>query len=274
MRTLSRYDLWLCALMLWGATFCAALSVITLLRLPLGLAAVLFVPGYLLQSVFFPQLYEVSLIARLGYSFAFSLALAILIGLILNLTVGLQPIYLIMAITAAGMLLIWVAWWRRNSAEQGFAPPLQNLAAPARNRSLLMTVLLLCVGEFVLLVLFLLVVNPTNDNLTEFYLLEPTSRQAENLPTTLKTNERVNVVLGIVNREGQTHEYRVEILINGQKSGGAGGWRINSNGKLEVNLSFIPKTGGADVPVLFRLYRAGDTAPHRSLRLVIPNISS
>jgi uncharacterized membrane protein len=273
MKILSRYDLWLCAALLWGATFCAAFGITAFLRLPLGLVAVLFVPGYLVQVAIFPQAFEISPFARLGYSFGLSLALMLLIGLSLNFTAGLSPLYLLMAVTAVGMLVIWAAWWRRaNLAEETPLSPAQS-PAPSRSSGTVLAIMLLCVGELALVVLFLLVVTPAATNLTEFYILEPTTRQAENLPVLAKNGETVNVVLGILNREGQTHEYRVEVLVNGQPSGTAGGWRINPNGKLEVSFAFTPKVTGLNVPVLFRLYRTGDTTPHRTLRLILPAIT-
>lgn len=273
MRILARYDLWLCAALLWGATFCAAFSVITLLRLPLGLVAVLFVPGYLVQAVLFPRPTGLTPISRLSYSLSFSLGLVLVIGLILNFTTGLETLYLLMTLTACGMLIIWLVWWRRTThEEERVISPAMALPAPKRNAGLLLTIMLLCIGELVLLMLFLLVVAPANDNLTEFYILDPATRQAEKFPQSAKTGEPINVVLGIANREGRTQEYRVEILINGQAGGNTGGWRINPNAKLEVNLTFVPRISGEKVPVLFRLYRSGDSKPFRTLRLIIPAI--
>jgi uncharacterized membrane protein len=57
---------------------------LSLLRIPLGLAYVLFIPGYLLQAFLFPRLDDLDGIERMGLSLGLSVALVPLLALLLD----------------------------------------------------------------------------------------------------------------------------------------------------------------------------------------------
>jgi len=97
---------------------------ISVVRIPLGLLMVLFVPGYSLIAALFPQKKDLDGIERLALSFGLSIAVVPLIGLGLNYTpwgIRLTPVVISLALFTLAMA--GAAHWRRLNllAEERFA---------------------------------------------------------------------------------------------------------------------------------------------------------
>ena len=85
------------------------------LRIVLGLAFMLFSPGYALIAALFPQKGSLGGIERIALSFGLSIAVVPLIGLILNYTpwgIGLYPI--LVSILSFILVMLGVAYFRRR----------------------------------------------------------------------------------------------------------------------------------------------------------------
>ena len=92
------------------------LGSIAVVRIPLGLLMVLFVPGYSLIAALFPKRTDLDGIERLALSFGLSIAVVPLIGLGLNYTpwgIRLTPVVISLAIFA--ILMALAARLRRQS---------------------------------------------------------------------------------------------------------------------------------------------------------------
>ncbi len=110
---------------------------ISVVRIPLGLAMVLFVPGYALIAALFPKKDDLDGIERLALSFGLSIAVVPLIGLGLNYTpwgIRLTPVVISLAFFTIAMTA--VAYWRRMAlaAEDRFAVPFREGVASSRKR--------------------------------------------------------------------------------------------------------------------------------------------
>ena len=86
-----------------------------LLRIVLGLAFVLFLPGYVIASALFPKAEDIDSIERIALSFGISIAVVPLIGLLLNYSpwgIKLYPILVSMFLLIVSVSII--AWFRRS----------------------------------------------------------------------------------------------------------------------------------------------------------------
>ena len=89
---------------------------ISVVRIPLGLLMVLFVPGYTLIAALFPKMKDLDGIERVALSFGLSIAVVPLIGLGLNYTpwgIRLTPVVVSLALFTLAMAA--AAHWRRLS---------------------------------------------------------------------------------------------------------------------------------------------------------------
>ncbi len=114
------YSLWAWAVA--GLAVLAALLVaagsewLTPLRLPLGLVAVFFLPGYALLEALYPRSEKLSQLEIMGLSIALSLAIVPLAGLLLSFTPWrVRPLPVAVTLTAITSILVLVASYRKYS---------------------------------------------------------------------------------------------------------------------------------------------------------------
>ena len=201
------------------------LALLSPLRLALGFAFVLFVPGYWLTSALFPSREDIDGIERLGLSLGLSVAWVPVLALILDRLPALFP-----GVLPPGGLRLWpiligtlasvfifaaVALWRRSRlpAGEAYLPnPIRPRAwwraqpLPDRRLYLLVSGVLLLA---LLAVAWVLLVPSPDEFMTEFYMLGPEGL-AENFPRQAAPGELLAVTLGLANRERDAHTYRVE----------------------------------------------------------------
>ncbi len=211
------------------------------LRIAFGLPFLLFFPGYTLVAALFPDKSTLGTIERIALSFGFSIVVAPVVGLMLNMVwaIRLYPILISLALFVAAMSA--VAWYRRRRVEQDDRPDLVvDLPLGSRGRPSLLDA-----GVSVILVLALLgavaamvhfVVNPkTGDRFTEFYIVG-----AESWPEEIAAGEEAAVVLGITNREGEAMVYEAEVLVGGSRLAIVGPTELGHGKTWEDRISFIP----------------------------------
>lgn len=104
------------------------------------------------------------------------------------------------------------------------------------------------------------------EKFTELYILG-SENKAEGYPEELVVGEEVNVTVGIINREYEVVSYRLEVEIDGVKSGEAGTVVLDHNEKWEGIASFTPRKSGRSQKVEFLLYRQGQSEAYRSVYL-------
>lgn len=79
--------------------------------------------------------------------------------------------------------------------------------------------------------------------------------------------EEGKVMVGIINREGKSVTYRVEIMIDGVKNNEVGPVTLEHNEKWEVIAGFTPNRAGSNQKVEFLLYRQGQSEVYQRLYL-------
>jgi len=244
------------------------------LRLLLGLAFVLFIPGYVFQAALFPRADDLDGPERLALSFGLSIAVIAPIALILDTLpwgIRLWPI-----VTAEGLFIAvcsLVAWYRRwrLPEEERFRLVVKVdvkgwWAAQDRTNRILYGIVTGAILTATISAIALVVLPKPGEYFTEFYILGPEGL-AENYPREAVVGQPVTVTVGIANHEGVPAEYRLVVTSEEHLVGQAGPVRLEPGATDERVVSFVPMVAGDDVKVVFWLYREGVEEPYRSLRL-------
>ena len=92
------------------------------------------------------------------------------------------------------------------------------------------------------------------DSYTEFYLLDR-DKKADYYPSELAVGEEGEVIAVIVNREGETTVYNLEIVLDGEITGDIGPINLDQAEKWEQGVTFTPTRDGPDQKVEFLLYK-------------------
>ncbi|XRO75826.1 DUF1616 domain-containing protein [Methanocaldococcus sp. 28A] len=194
-----------------------------ILRKGLGMAFVIFFPGYVFINVLFPKNKELDNIERLALSFGLSIAIVPLIGLILNYTSwGLRLIPILVSLTIFNLIFGILAIYRRAKAKEPWIPiiDIEKLKKElewdkASKLDKALTVILLIAIISSIATLFYVITHPKpGEKFTEFYILGPNGK-ASDYPTELFVGEEGRVIIGIVNHEYRNVTYYVEVwLVN------------------------------------------------------------
>lgn len=244
----------------------------TPIRIILGLPFVLFFPGYVLISALYPRRDDLDGIERLALSLGLSLAVVPLIGLVLNYTpwgIRLTPILISLAIFIAGCSLVAARKRKVLSPTERFPADVRPVIQALRHLPwTTVGVSAIVIG----LVLFLgfrfgvLGGSRVGETFTEFYVLGP-SGKAEGYPRRLFVGQAGEVVLGIVNHEGNNVQYSIQIKMGDQLLKTIGPISLGHEQKWEAKTVFSPRQSGRRVKVEFLLFKDGTTTPYRSLHL-------
>ncbi|AEK73109.1 hypothetical protein GQS_06055 [Thermococcus sp. 4557] len=195
----------------------------SLARKALGLAFVLFFPGYVFITALFPNRPELDNLERLALSFGLSIAVVPLIGLGLNYTPwGIRLIPILVSLTAFNIVFSLIAIHRRTGAFEPWIPwitleqvkrELEWDESSKLDRAL--TVILIIAIITSIGTLGYVVTHPKQgEAFTEFYILGPEGI-ADNYPTELRVGQNGTVIIGIVNHEHRNVTYHVQIwLVN------------------------------------------------------------
>ena len=195
----------------------------SLARKALGLAFVLFFPGYVFITALFPNRKELDNLERLALSFGLSIAIVPLIGLGLNYTPwGIRLTPILVSLTFFNVLFGVVAVYRRINAIEPWIPRIdvQKLKEElewekASKLDKALTVILIIAIISSIATLGYVITHPKpGEKFTEFYILGPNGKAAD-YPTELFVGENATVILGIANHEYRNVTYHVEVwLVN------------------------------------------------------------
>jgi uncharacterized membrane protein len=246
------------------------------LRILLGLAFMLYVPGYLLQVLLYPRRGDLDSVERLGLSIGLSIALVPLTALLLDyLPWGLHFWPIVLGQSLLVLLLLLAALARRLSlpATETYEPVLHpRVKAWWRNLELVDRRLYLLAGGALLLAVIALAwvyfVPPPNEFMTEFYMLGK-SGLAEDYPREIAAGQVVSITIGISNREEVISTYNILVKLGDQVIGRAGPMTLENNAIWEQPMEFSIPEVGEDQQVMFILEREGQQSPYRTLRLWI-----
>ena len=249
------------------------------LRTVLGMAFVLFLPGYTVVAALFPRRADLSGPERLAYSMGLSLALVPLVAMLLNFTpwgIAQLPIAISLALVIVGTAT-W-ALYRRLRVSQNDAWSLRPHRAVVflrerwrserpLNRVLVTVFALSCLG-FVATLVYAVVTPRVSESFTEFYVLDPAGR-TESYPQRLGPGQEAMVTLGVVNREQKPETYRVEVLLDGDKISEISPFQLDNQGRWQQDISFRTFSSGGRQMLQFLLYQGESGQLSRSLHLWI-----
>ena len=255
------------------------LASLAVVRIPLGLVMVLFVPGYSLIAALFPRMNDLDGIERVALSFGLSIAVVPLIGLGLNYTpwgIRLTPVVVSLALFTLAMAA--AAHWRRLSL-----PSEDRLAIHFReNMSLLkqgilteekgrldkaLTIILVITIMMSIAALVYVIVTPKQgEKFTEFYILGPGGK-AYDYPTEVQAGNKSTVIVGVVNHEYALVNYSLQMNLNNttiQRKN----LTLQQNQTWQEPVSYVLIKTGDQQKLEFFLYKDGNmTAPYRDLHL-------
>ena len=101
-------------------------------------------------------------------------------------------------------------------------------------------------------------VTPQEANkFTEFYILNADGKVGD-YPEKVVVGNPIDIILGVINHEYKSADYKVEIQMEGAEVGEANIGTLANQQKWEQKVSFIPQVVGANQTVNFILYKDGE----------------
>jgi uncharacterized membrane protein len=251
------------------------------LRLALGLAYVLFVPGYCLTAALFPRADDIDGIERIGLSLGLSVAWVSVLALLLDrLPWGLRLWPIVLGELLSILVFMAVALWRRKRlpAAEAYAPELawrprpwwRELPQFEKRIYGLVAGALLVAG---LAAAWVFLVPSPSQFMTEFYMLGADGL-AESYPREAAVDQEIGVTLGVMNRERDERSYRVEVWAVDPWTEGrrqlvaqAGPVDLAVGSGREWPIAWQMPWAADDQVVELLLFSGDEAEPYRSLRL-------
>jgi len=240
-------------------------------RIISGLLLVLFFPGYMLVSLFFPERSGLGSIERIALSFGISIAVVSLLGLILNYTtVGLGLISILTSLVIFIITIGIAAFIRRYHLPEyrrftctpclywkNVLSEIKEERPEARSRWLYSGLLILlfiavvtCAGA----IIFTITTMETTERFTEFYILGVDGK-AQNYDRQIKYDESVKVIVGIINTEQEATSYRLTVNMDNTTTFEIPLIVLNTKEKWEQVVEFKPTSLGLNQKVEYQLYK-------------------
>jgi len=203
-------------------------------------------------------------IERVALSFALSIAVVALIGLILHYTVWgirLYPILTSLTVFVLGASIIALVRRRRLAEDERLAISFSLRLHPWRGQNrldkILSVILIVAILGATGTIGYVIATPKQAERFTEFYVLGPEGK-VEGYPEELTVGETATVIAGMVNHEHEDVSYRVEITIGGNKHGEVTPIVLGQEEKWEQEVSFTPGKVGEKQKVEFVLYKNGE----------------
>lgn len=237
-------------------------------RIILGIILVVFLPGYALTSAIFPKKNDIDAIERLALSFGLSIAIVPLIGLILNYTpygIKLYPVTITISTFVIVTSAIGYLRQQKLPPDERFHVTIKNnlFTSPSTGKldKALSACLLITIVTALGCLAYTLAQPKQGERYTEFYIVG-TAGKAEGYPQQIALGESANIVIGIINHENQIANYRVIIKVDGVENTEINMGALNSEEKLERQISFTPKAIGKRQKIEFQLYLNNESKPY------------
>ncbi|WP_056934796.1 DUF1616 domain-containing protein [Thermococcus barophilus] len=227
----------------------------SLLRKALGLAFVLFFPGYVFITSLFPNKKELDNLERLALSFGLSIAIVPLIGLGLNYTPwGIRLIPILVSLTIFNLIFGILAVYRRAKAIDPWIPRISiemlkeelEWGKASKLDKALTVILVIAIISSIATLAYVITHPKPGEKFTEFYILGPNGKAAD-YPTELFVGENATIILGIANHEYRNVTYYVEVWL--------------------VNLTYDFNTNTTHIYNMYLLDRFNVTLPHKPVNI-------
>ncbi|MFC1909486.1 DUF1616 domain-containing protein, partial [Chloroflexota bacterium] len=189
------------------------------IRIVLGVPFVLFFTGYAFIAALFPERERMNATERIALSFAMSIVIVPLIGVILGHTaLGLRLEPILYSVSSFILITSIIAWIRRKQLpeQKRFGIEFQltspNWGESVRDKVLSIALAVTIMGA--LGVLGYVIATPeTEEQFTEFYVVG-VGGNGRDYPSQFVLGEADSVTLRVVNREQQAVSYHLEVRID------------------------------------------------------------
>jgi len=247
---------------------------LSMLRIPLSLVNILFVPGYLLQAFIFPYHSDLDGLERAGLSLGLSVALLSILALLIDRSPWGIGIWTITLGQSGVILLLATLGYIRGLSLSGSLAYVPTLATYLRSWwsnlqkidrrmiSLLIAVLLIAS----LIVGFNFYLSDSTRFMTEFYILG-VEGLAEDYPRKVDAGETINMIAGINNLEGESATYSIMLKYSDQQLVSFDNLTLQKDSKWQGEIVFAMPQTGEDQPVDILLARENYPFPYRTLRI-------
>jgi len=247
-------------------------------RVVLGLLVTLFFPGYALQGILFPKIYELESYERYGIAFALSIAMIPPIAMLLDRSpLDLSPVPVVLTESLLVIVLCLVAIYRRSTLSEHRRARIvigTSLFRWLRQTSglnrFISAILIVSATVAIVAALATIFVPGPSNYFTEFYLLS-NEGLTENYPQRGTVGEPLEVIVGVHNLERARVEYRVEAYDQptDELLGNTPSFLLEPEEDLELRVRFVPVQPGENRRIEFRLFKDEDTTPYRVIHLWI-----
>ena len=253
------------------------------IRTALGLPLLLFLPGYALIAMLFPEKSGLEGMERIALSIAMSASVLPLIGLALGYTSwGIHKTPLLASFSAFTLTMLVVAYVRRRRlpADRVFEVPFKTLAftliSGGEPKSKTEKSLRIVLALFFLILIgtgaHAVLVPQEKEPFTEFYILG-TNGMADNYTTQYIQGESGNYTIGIANHEYRTMNYTMEVKLENKTlplPENMNHISLAHNMTLEEPLKITPSFEGKNMKLEFLLFNETEkNVPYKDLRLWI-----
>ena len=257
----------------------------SLIRSALSLLMMLFLPGYALIAVLFPEKTGLEWLERIALSIGLSVAVVPLIGLGLNFTSwGIKEIPLLTSLSVFTFLLSGIAYVIRarlpedSAFEISFKTSALNLINEVMGKTeskTERTLSVLLAISFLVLIGTLGYVTFTpheREPFTAFYILGP-QKMAENYTTQYVQGQSGTYIIGVTNNEHKTMSYTMDVRLDNKSiplPKNLQNIKLAHNTTLEEPLVITPSIEGKNMKLEFLLFNETEKkVPYRNLNLWI-----
>ncbi len=195
------------------------------LRVAFAIPFIIFIPGYCLVAALYPRRGSLDIIERLALSFGTSIAVVPLTGLVLNYTPwGIRLIPILLSVSGFIVIMCGIAAYRRHNLYPmerytvDFALPKVNWQGMGRTDRLLTMTLVASIVFAVGTLIYVVATPKAGEQFTEFYILGP-GGMADGYPTSMRMGEPTDLIMGVVNHEGEPVVYTIEARLDADSAG-------------------------------------------------------
>jgi uncharacterized membrane protein len=247
---------------------------LSLVRIPLALVYVLFIPGYLIQVLFFPYRGDLDGFERFGLSLGLSLSVVSILALFIDralrrfdisaITCGQLGVILVLSV----LVIFRRLYIPGNLAYvPGLSQAICSLVSRLRKADRRRLAILLCASLVIGTLLSLNLIAAASTRLmTEFYILGADGL-AEDYPREVEVGEPVRLTAGIHNLEEDSATYSIAIRTRDQQVSKHETLTLQAGEMWQGELVFKLQQSGEHQPVDILLDRANYPAPYRALRI-------
>ncbi|GEM_PF-5429670 len=256
-----------------GSLLALAMAILQLpvpVRLLVGIAAALILPGYAIGMALFPP-GKLDGVERAALAFSLSIGVLVVQAPILNLTArGLTAEVVTEAVTAVTLLATAAAFLRRRRLAAWHDAPAgtSSVRVPPRVFDRRWAVVPFGLIMVVLVAFLTGTLGAARPLVTEFFILGP-GGTAGGLPARVAAGVPTTVLVGISNEEASVESYTVVVESASARLATAGPFTVESGATSTNPIAFTIPAPGNSQEIRILLFKGSDSEPYRSLRLVI-----